>query len=142
MDEQKVILIAEEKAKEIVALAESKAKKMLEDATTASDQKMKEYLFQAVQSGKSETSGLVALILHKMEEHIENSVNRNVNGKIIGLVQKVDDYIKTDNEWKEEYQPYIKGLANVSGGVKIMVWCAVGISAVIGAIMGIRKLWE
>lgn len=140
MDDKKLIELAEEKAQKIISIAEEKAKKMLEDANALSDQKIKEYLFQAVQSGKSETSGIVALILSKIETHIETSINKNVNGKIINLADEFKDYVKGDMEWKSEYQPYIKGLANVSGGAKILVWVAVSVSAVIGAIVGVKNL--
>ena len=70
------------------------------------EQKIKEYIFQAVQSGKQETSGLVDMVIHKMENRLDISVDKAVakytNGKLDKLENKIDNYIKGDNEWKEK----------------------------------------
>jgi len=43
---------------------------------------IKEFITQAVQAGKSETSGLVSHILERMDHGIEIAVKRHVNGNI------------------------------------------------------------
>jgi len=71
-------------------------------------------LVKAVQSGKKETSDLVDSIMHKMDSKIEDSINKNVNGKILSLHNKVDAYIKEDNEWKLRAEPVVKAFENTS----------------------------
>lgn len=92
------------------------------------------FLMKAIQSTKQENSGLVDTIMHKMEKGIEESINRNVNGKIRNLDGKIDEYIKSDMEWKERYSPYLEGLQSISISGKILLWLAVFISSVVGAI--------
>ena len=92
------------------------------------------FLMKAIQSTKQENSGLVDSIMHKMEKGIEESINRNVNGKIRNLDGKIDEYIKSDMEWKERYSPYLEGLQSISISGKILLWLAVFISSVVGAI--------
>ena len=89
---------------------------------------------KAIQSTKQENSGLVDEIMHKMEKGIEESISRNVNGKIRNLDGKIDEYIKSDMEWKERYSPYLEGLQSISISGKILLWLAVFISSVVGAI--------
>ena len=96
-------------------------------------------IVKAVQSGKKETSGLVAEIMHKMEQGIELAINKNVNGKIKRLDEKIDAYIVQDNAWKAEFEPYMKGLANVTGGGKILVWVTGAIISIAGAILVIKE---
>ena len=79
-------------------------------------------------------------MLEELKSHIAETIKIVVNGKIDKIDANLNTYIKEDTEWKDEYEPYIKGLANVSGGVKILVWCAVGISALIGTFLGIKSL--
>ncbi len=43
-----------------------------------------------------------------ISKQIEISVKATVNGKIDNLNKKVDDYIKSDNEWKDRAQPTIE----------------------------------
>lgn len=46
-----------------------------------------EIIVKAVQSTKQENSGLVALILHRLEKELEPIVNKLVNGKINHLTE-------------------------------------------------------
>lgn len=107
------------------------------------EDKIKEYIFQAVQSGKQETSGLVDLIIHKMEKKLDEtiavSIEKNVNGKIKKIDEKIEAYILSDNEWKSKYSPYLEGIVGVSVGGKIMIRFIIGIATVGGAILAIRK---
>lgn len=135
-DEQ--INIAEHKAREILEEAKEQAKKILEEATLMSDEKVKEFLLQAVQSGKSETSGLVSAIFTKMDKKIGESVQFHINGKINGLTTKLDAYIKDDNEWKSKAEPVIKMGENAQGASKILLYLA----GVILAIGGAYKILE
>lgn len=103
------------------------------------DIKMKEIHLMSLQSGKKETSGLVDEIMHKMEQGIELAINKNVNGKIKRLDEKLEAYIIQDNAWKSEFEPYIKGLANVTGGGKILVWFSGAVISIWGAILLIKE---
>lgn len=99
-----------------------------------------ELLLKAVQSGKQETSGLVDHIIHKMESKIEESINKNVNGKLDKMHIKIDNYIATDNEWKVKYSPYLEGIVGVSVGGKIMLKVLLGFASIGGAVLAI-KAW-
>lgn len=102
-------------------------------------QYFEELILKAVQSGKKETSGLVAEIMHKMEQGIEASINKNVNGKIKRLDEKIDAYIISDDKWKQDVSPYIQGLVNVSGTGKILGKFAIWVTAIGGAILLIKE---
>lgn len=78
--------------------------------------------------------------VNEIKELIHDSINTSVNGKINVLTQKFDDYIVADMKWKEEADPYIKGLANISGSAKIVVWLALGMSSIIGAWLAIKNI--
>lgn len=80
--------------------------------------------------------------IDELKEHVAETVKTVVNGKIDRLNLKLDNYIDSDMVWKEEYTPYIKGLANISGSAKIIVWIALGISACIGAFIGIKEFFK
>ena len=107
--------------------------------TSEEFQRLEDLIVKANQSGKRETSGLVAEIMHRMESGIEASIDKNVNGKIRKLDEKIDAYIKSDNEWKEEFEPYMKGIVNLSGTGKIMLKLVMAVSAGIGLYLLIRE---
>lgn len=76
--------------------------------------------------------------LKRLERAIAVAVKETVNGKIDALSKKVDDYIETDNAWKAAADPYIKGLANISGTAKLFVWVSLGVTAVLAAYLKIK----
>lgn len=100
----------------------------------------KDFLNTARQSGKAESSALVNEIFKRIDENIEASVKKHVNGKISEIKDKLDDYVKSDLKWKAEYEPYIKGLANVSSAAKIFIWVCSGITALSTAIVAISYM--
>jgi hypothetical protein len=82
-----------------------------------------------------------------IQKTIASSIETNVNGKIRVLTEEfrdhkshVENYIENDEMWKAEAEPYIKGLSNISGGAKIIIWLAVGVSALIGAFLAIKNI--
>lgn len=78
--------------------------------------------------------------IEQIKKAVGESIQVHVNGKIDKMNTKLDDYIITDNAWKKEADPYIKGLANVSGAAKLVVWLAISVSSVVGAILAIKNL--
>jgi hypothetical protein len=66
-------------------------------------EQIEEFIFKAVQSGKQETSGLVDEVFRRIDPAIERSIEKNVNGKIRLLDQKITTYIENDDKWKEEH---------------------------------------
>lgn len=62
-------------------------------------------IVKAIQSGKKETSDLVTDIIARIENKLEStiaaSIEKNVNGKIRKLDEKIDVYINEDNKYKE-----------------------------------------
>lgn len=95
-------------------------------------------------------------IIEGLKPALSDTVRTVVNGKIDrihGLLEKqnevmdslksqVENHISNDTEWKTEYTPYIKGLANVSGAMKIGVAIAIGVSAVIGALVAVKNYFH
>jgi len=72
-------------------------------------------IFKAVQSGKKETSDLVTDILQKIEPIINKNLDKNFNGKIGRLDEKVTNnsetmkqYIERDDKWKEKIELLLK----------------------------------
>lgn len=102
-------------------------------------QHFEDLIVKAVQSGKQETSGLVELILHRIEPVVATSIEKNVNGKINKLTDKLDDYIKSDNQWKSEYEPFLKGVASVSFSGKILLKLVVVIGTILGVYLTIKN---
>lgn len=96
---------------------------------------IKEAHFAGLQSGKQETSGLATDILRKMKDEVAESVRIQINGKLKAIsaileeqtltmnehFDKSNTHMDKDKEWKDTYTPYIKGLASISDGGKIMV---------------------
>lgn len=113
----------------------------LEDKTHFED-----LLIKAVQSGKKETSGLVDLIIHKQEPAIKQAIKEHVNGQFDRFKEEFRIYVVKDTQdkekifkWQSEADPYIKGLANITGSGKIIVWIAIAITTIISAILAIKK---
>ena len=106
-------------------------------------EEVKDYIDHALTSSRGLTSDLASDITRKMKEQIDVSVStgieKYVNGKINKLTTIVEDHVERDNAWKEEYTPYIKGIASVSDGGKIVGKIIVFIAAVGAAILAIRK---
>lgn len=67
-------------------------------------------------------------------EQIGVAVKMTVNGKIDALNKKVDDYIKSDNEWKERAQPTIELGTNVRGFGKVFAYI-IGTAAAVGGLI-------
>lgn len=80
--------------------------------------------------------------LKKIQETVAASININVNGKINSLTRKFDEYVEGDLAWKKEYEPYLKGLANLSGGTKIVVWIMMAIGTVFGTLLSIKSYFS
>lgn len=106
------------------------------------EERIKEYIFQAHQAGKQETSGLVDHILRKMDDKIKVTIKEAVNGKIDKLHDKLDFYIKEDTDWKTKAEPVIKMGENVAGFGKVSLYVLGFIASVTGAVIGLIKLFE
>lgn len=78
--------------------------------------------------------------LEAIRATISDSIDRSVNGKINKLTQKFDDYVVDDTLWKKEYEPYLKGLANLSISAKFLVFFSMGISAILGVVIAVKNL--
>ena len=102
-----------------------------------SEEKIQEWIKEtalAVQlSTKKEHSGLIGDL--KTQVGLIHEAQKTID-------KKLDTYIDEDTKWKEENKPYLQALANVTGAGKILVWIALGFSAIIGAWFTIRELWE
>lgn len=106
------------------------------------------------------------IIMDELKTHIADVIKSTVNGKIDKQAQDMKtflesftiasreqvkynegsrklltDYIVRDEEWKTENEPYLKGLANLTGGAKIVVWVAIAIGSISGAWLAIKSLF-
>lgn len=107
----------------------------LNNMTESEKQEFKEFIFQAVQSGKQETSNLVDSIIHKIEPAVEKSIEKYVNGKIRVMDGKLDAYIVSDNEWKALAQPVVDLGKNLQGFGKVALYTIGFVASVMGAIL-------
>lgn len=119
----------------------------LQELKDSMNESIKEAHLIGLQSGKQETSGLVDLVIHKLETKIEESINKNVNGKIITLTNEFREYVKQDTadkktilDWQDVYSPYLKVIANLSISGKMLMSFLLGLSAVIAGVFGTYKL--
>lgn len=104
---------------------------------------IKDYIDHALVSTRGLTSDLASEVIRKMKEDIEKSVaiaiEKNVNGKIRRLDEKMEEYIKSDLKWKDEYSPYLKGIESISIGGKIVFKFLVGVATLGTALLVIKK---
>jgi len=101
-------------------------------------QHFEDLIVKAIQSTKQENSGLIDTIMHKMEKGIEESINRNVNGKIKRIDEKLDAYIVSDNQWKDKYSPMLEAFTSISVSGKIILKLVVGVGSFVLAIAAIK----
>lgn len=80
------------------------------------------------------------IINRNLKETVESSVKMYVNGKIDRLNDKIDVYIKEDNEWKTLVMPEIEAVANVRGFGKVTVGLLAIGGTIVGIIAGIIKI--
>lgn len=73
-----------------------------------------------------------------IKDQIETTVKLVVNGKIDRLNDKLDNYIITDNQWKEDAQPSIDLGKNVNGFGRVLAY----ILGTIAGIYGIIKIFK
>lgn len=114
------------------------------------EEKIKEYIFQAVQAGKKETSGLVSDVLEKMESNIGKSIEKHINGQLRDIKKTLEVQNETLDEIKEEQirvkeevvklksdtDPIVDVKKSLTTMGKMILWLG-GIAA---AILGVLKL--
>lgn len=92
--------------------------------------KIEDLIVKAVQSGKQETSGLAGEVLKKIEPTIKESMDKNFNGKMGRLDQKLSDHISSFDEFKEDMKSIFKDkeirLNTLEKG-KIQIWTAISL---------------
>lgn len=76
--------------------------------------------------------------LQQIRDTIAESIETTVNGKIRVLTGEFRQYVKDDTERWDRYKPYLEGLANLSGGSKIIIWIVVAIGSVAAAILAVK----
>lgn len=76
--------------------------------------------------------------LEHLTAHIEKIIKLTVNGKIDRLTDRVENYIKTDDDWKEKAQPILEIGGDIRSFGKIL-FVLLGIAA---TIIGILKFWK
>lgn len=79
--------------------------------------------------------------LQQIRDTIAESIETAVNGKIRVLTGEFRQYVKDDTERWARYTPYLEGLANISGGTKILIYIIMAIGAVAGAILSVKSFF-
>lgn len=97
--------------------------------------KIEDLIVKAVQSGKQETSGLADEVLKKIEPAIKESMDKNFNGKMGRLDQKLTDHISSFDEFKEDIKTMFKDkeirVSSLEKG-KIQIWTAISVLLLLG----------
>lgn len=97
------------------------------------EDRIKDYIFQAVQATKQENSGLIAE-LKKSVESIRDEQRK--------VAEDLKDYVKDDQEWKDSVTPSIdimKKLQNTSSVLNWVVKTIILMGSLIGAVVLIYK---
>lgn len=108
-------------------------------------QYFEDILVKAVQSGKKETSGLVADVTKKVTEAVKEQIILTVNGKI----DKIKEHLERQDEkllemdekiddLKKETDPVIQDRKTISSMGKFVIWSA----AIVASVLTISKLWK
>lgn len=75
----------------------------------------------------------------EINKTIAETIKTTVNGKIDKLNVKIDNYIVTDNEWKQQANPTIELGNNIRGFGKVAIYILGFAGMVFGIIKGINK---
>lgn len=74
----------------------------------------------------------------EMKAHVSDTIRVVVNGKIDNISQKLGDYVKADEEWKQRAEPFVKAFENTSwlfkltiGTLKLLGLLGVSIAAIV-----------
>lgn len=102
------------------------------------DSRMKETVAHAKNAWGSEDSKIAGIVLEKMGGHIEKAVD----SRIQPLSDKLDNYIESDNEWKETAQPVIEMGKSVQGFGKVSLYILGFIASLSAGIYAITTLFK
>jgi hypothetical protein len=69
-----------------------------------------------------------------IQNSIATSIESNVNGKIRKLDAKIDEYIKSDDQWKADVKPYIESMRQFNGFTTIGATILKGVLLIGGAV--------
>lgn len=78
--------------------------------------------------------------LEQIQKTVSEQIKITVNGKIDRINDKLDNYIKEDNDWKERIMPEIQAVANVRGFGKVAVGLLAVGGTIVGLVVGIIKI--
>lgn len=80
--------------------------------------------------------------LQKVILALQETIDKRVNGKIVRLDEKLDDYIKHDMEWKTTVQPIIEAYDAANRVGNFIQWISkviLALGVIIGTIFFIDK---
>jgi len=99
-------------------------------------------IVKAVQSGKQETSGLVAMIMHKIENELDPAIKKHVNGQFNDFKHEFRDYVESDIKWKDDARPVIEMGKNLQGASKVMLYLTGFVITIGGAFKIITSFFD
>jgi hypothetical protein len=94
-------------------------------------QEIQDFVILTTQNFTGEVGDL-KMELKELKEIVEEQ-----NKLMVDRFNKIDTHIDNDTKWKSEYSPYLKGLAGVTVGGKILIQIILGLASIGGAILAI-----
>ena len=85
---------------------------------------------------------LTKLQYKKLQEAVAQTVKETVNGKIDRMNDKLDRYIEEDNRWKENAQPAITKMNDLTTGWKFILAVFGAIGVIAGSVVALKKLFN
>lgn len=77
----------------------------------------------------------------ELMQAINKQIEKSVNGGVREINKKLDDYILLDTQWKKDSQPALDNMKNLTGLGKTAFSLSLGVTAIIGAIFAVKKLF-
>ena len=77
----------------------------------------------------------------KYISEIKHVIQDTVNGKIDKIDRKIDQYIKDDTAWKENADPVIRTLNNLTGTGKFLIMLFGGLGTIAGAYLVLKGIF-
>lgn len=76
-----------------------------------------------------------------MKEHVAETIEKVVNGGIRKIDTNLTNHITSDKQWKDEAKPALDNMRNLTSTGKLIVSLSMGITAIGGAVLILRKFF-
>lgn len=107
------------------------------------EDRIKEYIFQAVQATKQENSGLIAELKKSVESIREEQ--KKVAEELKDYVRLDTVWKEADKEWKDNATPSINIMKKIQGSSSVIRWVVqtiILLGILVGTVTGLIKLFK